>query len=138
MLNERELRALADECGVPIEGICSTCGRLAPDDPAHHFGHEVSRLLTEIARAPRAARPAPARRRPTPPAPGRPLVEWLTVPDISRDLGVSPMTVYRLINTGTLAGHRFGRSVRVSRAALVAYMTSALIAPPPDDEEVPA
>lgn len=118
MLNDRELRALAAECGVPVEDVCSTCGRLVPQGTAAHFGHAVSRL--------RAPRPR--------------LVEWLTVGEIATELGLSKMTVYRLVNSGSIAGHRFGGSVRVARAALVAYMLETRIRPGEldDDEDAEA
>jgi excisionase family DNA binding protein len=46
------------------------------------------------------------------PAPREPL-EVMTVQEIAAELGVSKMTVYRLIESRTLVGFRVGRSIRV-------------------------
>ena len=48
----------------------------------------------------------------------------LTVGEIAIDLRVSPMTVYRLVNTGELPATRVGRSTRVARVDLDTYLAS--------------
>lgn len=49
---------------------------------------------------------------------------FMTVPEIARALRVSRMTVYRLVEAGTLPSVRVGRSIRVPRSAYDAYLQS--------------
>jgi excisionase family DNA binding protein len=51
--------------------------------------------------------------------------EWLKVKQIATELNVHNMTVYRLIQAGTLRHAKFGRSYRVRRSALNEYIRSA-------------
>ena len=39
--------------------------------------------------------------------------KWLSVEDIADELGINKMTVYRLLDAGTIPGYRFGRLYRV-------------------------
>ncbi|WPP34160.1 helix-turn-helix domain-containing protein [Streptomyces sp. CL7] len=57
----------------------------------------------------------------------RPLsdVELLTVAEVAALMGVSKMTVYRLINSKHLPAIRVGRSFRVPEAAAHAYLEEA-------------
>lgn len=50
--------------------------------------------------------------------------EFLTVAEVAGILRVSKMTVYRLVDTGALASHNIGKSIRVSAEALRAYLNS--------------
>lgn len=104
-MNAAELRHSALELGVPVGVLCSTCGRLAAGSDSHHFEHRVTRL--------RSTRAAPS--------------EWLTVAEVADALAVSRMTVYRLVHTGDLAGHRIGRMIRVRVSDLTAYVDSTLM-----------
>lgn len=46
----------------------------------------------------------------------------MTVAEVADDLRVSKMTVYRMIHSGELKAHRFGRSIRVSYDDYRAYL----------------
>lgn len=48
--------------------------------------------------------------------------ELLTVDEIAAELRVSRMTIYRLVHAGTIPSIRVGRSFRVYRTALTAYL----------------
>jgi excisionase family DNA binding protein len=53
--------------------------------------------------------------------PGEPLAR--TVDEAAAALGVSPLTVYRLVNTGDLAAYRISRRlIRIDEAALRSYL----------------
>jgi excisionase family DNA binding protein len=49
----------------------------------------------------------------------------LTRPEVAKRLRVSERTLDRLIDSGQLAKTKVGRSVRISEAALAAYVTGA-------------
>jgi len=70
--------------------------------------------------------PYPRPARGFPPRPRDPQDPWMTVAAIAAELGVSKMTVYRLIHAGELAAHRIGRSFRVRTSALAAYLDGTL------------
>jgi excisionase family DNA binding protein len=109
------VRELAARHRVAQEVICTTCGR--PSYSAAHHGHNVTRLRTARQVATSAA---PKVKVPTVPA-----IEWVTVYEIARELGVSKMTVYRLVHSGAIASHRIGRSFRIKREALDAYLNGS-------------
>jgi excisionase family DNA binding protein len=46
----------------------------------------------------------------------------LTIKEAAQKLRLSPKFVYRAIDAGELACHRFGRAIRISRADLVRFM----------------
>lgn len=48
--------------------------------------------------------------------------ELLTVKEVAKLIRVSPMTVYRAVELGTLPHVRFGRTIRVDRADLEAFV----------------
>jgi excisionase family DNA binding protein len=48
---------------------------------------------------------------------------FLTVTEVAATLRVSNMTVYRLINTGSLAAVRIGKSFRIREDDLNRYLT---------------
>jgi excisionase family DNA binding protein len=52
-------------------------------------------------------------------------VKFWTVAEVAETLRVSRMSVYRLIHSGELEAVQFGRSFRVSEAALEAYLKKA-------------
>jgi excisionase family DNA binding protein len=52
-------------------------------------------------------------------------VKFWTVAEVAQTLRVSRMSVYRLIHSGELEAVQFGRSFRVSEAALEAYLKKA-------------
>jgi excisionase family DNA binding protein len=47
---------------------------------------------------------------------------FLTVIEVAATLRVSTMTVYRLINSGTLAAVRIGKSLRIREDDLASYL----------------
>ncbi len=55
--------------------------------------------------------------------------DLLTVAEVADMLRVSTMTVYRLIRTGELPAVRVGRSYRVKRADLDAYLEAQVVEP---------
>lgn len=55
----------------------------------------------------------------TPPLPAS---EFVTVREVAAELRVSRMTIYRFVEDGTLKSVRVGRSIRISRAAVDAYL----------------
>jgi excisionase family DNA binding protein len=63
--------------------------------------------------------PAPEGRRPT----------WLTVEDVARTLGVSKMTVYRLIHADELRAVRIGHVLRVDKHDLDGFLADATVVP---------
>lgn len=56
----------------------------------------------------------------------KPGEEWLTIGDVGEELGVSKMTVYRLVPHFRLRAYLFGRSFRVERADLETYKRGAV------------
>jgi excisionase family DNA binding protein len=82
--------------------------------------------------APRPTYPTSVYRRP--PLPHRsplaqpqsvpPPVVFLTVAEVASQTRVSKMTIYRLIHNGELPAKRVGRSFRVARPALDAYLAT--------------
>ncbi len=55
---------------------------------------------------------------------------YLTVADVAACLNVSKMTIYRLVRSGAMPAARFGRSFRVSEAAVDRYVHDAEIPGP--------
>jgi excisionase family DNA binding protein len=52
-------------------------------------------------------------------------VKFFTVAEVAALMRVSKMSVYRLIHSGELESVRFGRSFRVTEAAVDAYLRSS-------------
>lgn len=50
------------------------------------------------------------------------MIEWLTVHEVAAELRVSTMTIYRLIDSGQLAHMRVGKSIRIRRSDLDAFI----------------
>ena len=49
---------------------------------------------------------------------------WLSVQEIAEKLRISKMSVHRIINTGALPAHRFGRTIRVEAHDFRAYLSA--------------
>jgi excisionase family DNA binding protein len=54
-------------------------------------------------------------------------LKFLTVAEVASLMRVSKMTVYRLVNTGTLPAVRVGRSVRVPEQAVNDYLRDSYV-----------
>jgi excisionase family DNA binding protein len=54
-------------------------------------------------------------------------LKFLTVAEVAALMRVSKMTVYRLVNTGTLPAVRVGRSVRVPEQAVNDYLRGSYV-----------
>ena len=53
--------------------------------------------------------------------------KWLTPEDVAGELGIGKMTVYRLLDAGTIPGYRFGRLYRVRPQDLEAYIRDSQV-----------
>jgi excisionase family DNA binding protein len=56
-------------------------------------------------------------------------ITWLSTGAASSLLGVTPSTLYRLIDHGHLPAYRMGRVIRLQRAEVLAYIESARVEP---------
>lgn len=53
-----------------------------------------------------------------------------TVDEAAAALGISPLTVYRLVNDGDLAAYRIGRrNIRIKETALEAFLAGRIVQP---------
>jgi excisionase family DNA binding protein len=48
--------------------------------------------------------------------------EWLTYAEAGRMVGLSRVTLWKLVSAGEVEASRVGRAVRISRESLTAYM----------------
>lgn len=48
--------------------------------------------------------------------------DYLTVPEVAERLNLSRMSVYRLLSSGELRYHSFGKAFRISKAEYEAYV----------------
>jgi excisionase family DNA binding protein len=53
--------------------------------------------------------------------------EWLSVQQVAEHLGVSNMTIYRVIDDGDLLAYRIGRSLRIDAADVERYLRGAVV-----------
>lgn len=51
--------------------------------------------------------------------------DWISTTHASKSLGVTPSTLYRLINDGQLRAYRIGRVIRIKQEDLDAYIESS-------------
>jgi excisionase family DNA binding protein len=56
-------------------------------------------------------------------------IQWLGTQEAARMLGVTPRTLYRFIDEGSLAAYKFGRVIRLKAADVEAFIESARIQP---------
>jgi excisionase family DNA binding protein len=56
-------------------------------------------------------------------------MEWMSTSEAARHLGVTPRTVYRLIDEGQLPAYKFGRVIRLKREEVEAFIESSRIKP---------
>jgi excisionase family DNA binding protein len=57
-------------------------------------------------------------------------VQWMTAQECADEIGVSKMTIYRLIHNKTIPSARIGRSFRVNRQHWRKYLQEAIFADP--------
>jgi excisionase family DNA binding protein len=56
-------------------------------------------------------------------------IEWVGTTEAARLLGVTPRTVYRLIDEGDLPAYKFGRVIRLQRAEIEEFIAGSRIRP---------
>ena len=54
---------------------------------------------------------------------------WLGTAEAARYLGITPRTLYRLIDEGQIAAYKFGRVIRLKQADVDAFIEGSRIAP---------
>lgn len=52
---------------------------------------------------------------------------WLTVAEVAAKLGISKMTVYRMVGTKEIKSYKFGRAYRINAADLEQYIADSEI-----------
>jgi len=57
------------------------------------------------------------------------MTEWLSTTGAARRLGITPRTLYRMIDEGQLPAYRFGRVIRLKATEIDAFIESCRIAP---------
>ncbi len=55
--------------------------------------------------------------------------EWLTYAEAGRMVGLSRVTLWKMVSAGEVEAARVGRAVRISRASLTAYMKRSAASP---------
>lgn len=56
-------------------------------------------------------------------------IRWLSTKEAAERLGITPRTLYRFIDEGSLPAYRFGRVIRLQEAEVLAFIDSCRIAP---------
>lgn len=56
-------------------------------------------------------------------------MSWLSTKAAAAYLGITPRTLYRLIDDGRLAAYKFGRVIRLKQQDVDAYIESARVEP---------
>ena len=60
---------------------------------------------------------------------GRQDVEWMSTAEAAKRLGITPRTLYRVIDEGQLPAYRFGRVIRLKEDEVEAFIESCRIEP---------
>ena len=55
--------------------------------------------------------------------------EWLTYAEAGRMVGLSRVTLWKMVSAGEVEAARVGRAVRISRESLTAYMKRSAASP---------
>ena len=70
--------------------------------------------------------------------------DWVGVPALAKELGVTMRTIYRILDTGELESYKLGRVIRIKRADVDAYLERVKVQPgelrhlyPPGENEDP-
>ena len=56
-------------------------------------------------------------------------IVWLNTTEAADMLGITPRTLYRLINAGDVPAYRMGRVIRLQRAEVLEYIERSRIEP---------
>ncbi len=56
-------------------------------------------------------------------------IEWLSTKEAARRLGITPRTLYRLIDEGQLPAYKFGRVIRLQEREVDEFIGKARIQP---------
>lgn len=56
-------------------------------------------------------------------------IQWLGTAEAARHLGLTPRTLYRLIDEGQIPAYKFGRVIRLKLDDIEAFIESARIQP---------
>lgn len=56
-------------------------------------------------------------------------IVWMSTQEAARRLGVTPRTLYRFVDEGTLAAYKMGRVFRLKQADVDAFIEGARVAP---------
>ncbi len=56
-------------------------------------------------------------------------IEWLSTKEAARRLGITPRTLYRLIDEGQLPAYKFGRVIRLQEREVDEFISQARIQP---------
>lgn len=54
---------------------------------------------------------------------------WLGTQDAARHLGITPRTLYRLINEGEIPAYKLGRVLRIKQSDVDAFLESVRVQP---------
>ena len=56
-------------------------------------------------------------------------ITWFGTAEAARHLGITPRTLYRLIDEGQIPAYKFGRVIRLKQADIAEFIDSSRIAP---------
>lgn len=56
-------------------------------------------------------------------------IRWLSTKEAAERLGITPRTLYRFIDEGTLPAYRFGRVIRLQESEVLAFIDTCRIQP---------
>lgn len=56
-------------------------------------------------------------------------IEWLSTKEAARRLGITPRTLYRLIDEGQLPAYKMGRVIRLQATEVDQFITQSRIQP---------
>jgi excisionase family DNA binding protein len=55
--------------------------------------------------------------------------EWLSTGGAAKLLGITPRTLYRLVDEGQLPAYKFGRVIRLRRSEVLEFITASRVEP---------
>lgn len=55
--------------------------------------------------------------------------QWMSTKEAARHLGITPRTLYRIIDEGQLAAYQFGRVYRLKRSDVEAFIEASRVQP---------